>query len=101
MVCLDTCHVFSAGYDLKNKNKIKLFLETFDELIGIDNLGVVHLNDSVKDVGSRLDRHATIGDGKIGLSNMKYLFKYFKKYKIPVVLETPWSNLQKEINKLI
>ncbi len=100
-VCLDTCHVFAAGYDLKNKNKIKIFLETFDELIGIKNLKVIHFNDAVEDVGSRLDRHATIGDGKIGLRNMKYLFKYFKKYKIPTVLETPWTDIKKELYKLI
>lgn len=100
MVCVDTCHVFAAGYDLKSKVKTKLFLEALDELIGNENIGLIHLNDSKKDVGSRVDRHEVIGKGYIGLDNLRYLFKYFKSYKIPIIIETS-SNFKKDLDMLL
>ena len=99
-ICLDTCHIFAAGYDLTSIMKIKLYLEVFDELIGINNIYVVHFNDSLKGVGSKRDRHANIGKGEIGLKNLKYIFKYFKSLYIPIILETPENNSKLELEIL-
>lgn len=88
-ICVDICHIFVAGYDMTNKNKIKLYFEALDELIGIKNVKLIHFSDSKNEVGSKIDRHANIGEGYIGLDNLKYLFKYFMAHHIPIVLETP------------
>ncbi len=87
-ICLDTCHIFAAGYDITNQTKIKLFLEAFEELIGIKNIGLIHLNDSKKELGSHVDRHADIGTGFIGFNNLLIIFKYFLNINVPIVLET-------------
>ena len=76
-VCLDTCHVFDAGYDIVND--LDGVLERFDNLIGLDRLKAIHLNDSLNSCGSHKDRHARIGEGQIGLA-LKHL---------PFLLETP------------
>lgn len=65
-LCIDTCHIFAAGYDMRNKNSIDQYIKTFDELIGIHNIFVVHLNDSKNILGSNVDRHEKIGFGYIG-----------------------------------
>jgi len=99
-ICFDTCHVFSAGYCFKNKNNIKLFLDTFEELIGLKYIALVHLNDSKVDCGMRRDRHENIGKGYIGFSNLKLFFNFFKKRNIPIILETPNLGYLKEIPRL-
>lgn len=96
-ICLDTCHVFSAGYNLKTKEEVKLFLETFEELIGIKNIELVHLNDCKVDVGSKKDRHDNIGKGFIGFNSLSLFFNYFKKLGIPIILETPGGGYKTEI----
>lgn len=98
-ICLDTCHLFAAGYDLRNTSKIKLFLEAFEELIGLRYVALIHLNDSQNKIGSNIDRHANIGEGYIGKDNLIEIFKYFRKINVPVVLETP-TNSVSEINLL-
>lgn len=100
-ICLDTCHVFAAGYNLKTITDIKLFLEAFDELIGIEYIGLIHLNDSKEDVGSQVDRHASIGKGYIGFEGIKYIFTYFAKLCVPIILETPGYSYRTEIIELL
>ena len=99
-LCVDTCHIFSAGYNLKTKNDVKRYLEEFEELIGIRYIKLIHLNDCKVEFGSRVDRHENIGKGYIGLTGLKHFFKYFKKLNIPIVLETPGSGFLKEIKLL-
>jgi deoxyribonuclease-4 len=100
-LCLDTCHIFSAGYDLRNKLKVKMYLEAFEELVGLRYIGLIHLNDSKVEIGSQVDRHQNIGQGYIGLPGLVEFFKYFKKLKVPIVLETPNSGYKTEIKLIL
>lgn len=99
-ICLDTCHIFAAGYNLKSKKNIMSYLESFDKLIGINNIYLIHLNDSKCDVGCRVDRHENIGKGYIGKKNLQILFDYFKKLNKYIILETPNEGYKKEIKAL-
>ena len=88
-VCYDTCHTFAAGYDIRTK---KVYEETFGEfnkVIGIKRLKVFHVNDSMKDLGSRVDRHQHIGEGKIGIEGFRLLMNDSRWENIPKILETP------------
>ncbi len=87
MVCLDTCHIHDAGYDL---NDIDEILEQFDQIIGIDKLGCIHINDSKNDCGAHKDRHANIGYGKIGFENLLSIIYHEKLKEVPKILETPY-----------
>lgn len=100
-LCLDTCHVFCAGYDIRSKKSIDDFLKRFDLMIGLGNIGLIHMNDSVNDIGTRKDRHTNIGVGFIGLVGLKYFFYFFSKKNIPSILETPIENYENEINSLL
>ena len=86
-VCFDTCHAFSAGYDLRNDEAFKRTFDEFDKIVSIDNLKAIHINDTKKDFGSRVDRHDNIGVGKLGLECFRLILKQFPH--IPKVLETP------------
>jgi len=88
-VCLDTCHAFASGYDLRSTTAVQETLTDFDKSIGLSNLFLVHLNDSKGDLGSSLDRHEDIGKGKIGRGGMEAILKGDKLRGLPVVLETP------------
>ena len=99
-ICIDTCHIFASGYDIRNKHLIKSYLEAFEELIGIKYVKLIHLNDSKVNIGEQKDRHNNIGKGYIGLKGLQYFFEYFKKLGIPVVLETPDFGYRTEIKLL-
>lgn len=86
-VCLDTCHVWDGGYDIVNH--LDEVLEEFDRVIGIDYLKAIHLNDSMNEIGSHKDRHAKIGEGKIGLDALVNVVRHPKLQGIPFILETP------------
>ncbi|KPK32170.1 MAG: endonuclease IV [Chlamydiae bacterium SM23_39] len=88
-VCIDTCHIFAAGYDIRTKKEFKNTLKEFDEIIGLNYLYAFHVNDSVFELGSRRDRHASLGMGKIGLECFKFLMTNPKTKYIPKYLETP------------
>jgi deoxyribonuclease-4 len=88
-VCLDTCHVFAAGYDIRTKRVYERTLGAFDRVLGLDRLKAFHLNDSLKDLGSRVDRHTHIGEGKIGLAGFSLLVNDARFLDRPMVLETP------------
>lgn len=87
-VCLDTCHVFAAGYDLRDRESYDDTFRKFDEVIGLDYLRVFHLNDSIKGLGSRVDRHAHIGDGLLGIEPFRMLLADPRFDGIPGILET-------------
>ncbi|MFI0347314.1 MAG: deoxyribonuclease IV [Chthoniobacterales bacterium] len=93
-VCLDTAHVFAAGYDIA-KNPEKVF-SAFDKIIGLDQLCVLHLNDSKTALGSHVDRHEHIGEGKIGLPAFRWIMNAKKLSAIPKILETPKGKDLKE-----
>lgn len=86
-VCLDTSHVFIAGYDIVNN--LDSVVNEFDNIIGIDNLKAIHLNDSVHEFASHKDRHARIGEGNIGLETIKRIVTHPKLADKPFYLETP------------
>jgi deoxyribonuclease-4 len=98
-ICLDTCHIFSAGYDLRTLGTIDMYFDTLEELIGLRHIGLVHLNDSKTELGSNVDRHESLGKGMIGKSGIKILVKYFKKNNIPIILETPFIHHNRELKE--
>ncbi|KAL8271635.1 hypothetical protein Esti_004440 [Eimeria stiedai] len=89
-VCLDTCHLFAAGYDIRTAEKFEKVMEEFDSVVGYKYLKGMHLNDSKSDLGSGLDRHELLGKGKLGLEPFKYIMRHPVFFKdMPLVLETP------------
>src|SRR6266478_851394 len=88
-VCLDTAHVFAAGYDISSESSLRKTLSEFDRAIGPDHLAAIHLNDSKTGCGSRVDRHEHIGKGQIGLDAFRFITRNRRFRKIPKVLETP------------
>jgi deoxyribonuclease-4 len=88
-VCLDTAHVFEAGYNIGSEAGTKKTFREFDRVIGLDRLAALHLNDSKTGLGSRVDRHEHIGKGKIGLDAFRFIMRDRRFRKIPKVLETP------------
>lgn len=88
-VCIDTCHIFAAGYDIRTKEGWEKTLKEFDDIIGLKYLSAFHVNDSQKDLGSRVDRHASLGEGKIGIESFQYLMTSPKTCDLPKYLETP------------
>ena len=104
-VCLDTCHCFAAGYDLSTKEDYEQTFREFDKIVGLQYLRGMHLNDSKKDLGSRIDRHEQIGKGKIGLEAFKMIMNDDRLDNIPMILETPdnskWAKEIILLNKLV
>ena len=90
-VCLDTCHVFAAGYDIVND--LEGVLEAFDRHIGMGRLKALHINDSLLPLGSHKDRHAPIGKGCIGLDALLHLVNHPALSRLPMILETPQGDL--------
>lgn len=88
-VCIDTCHAFAAGYDLSTKEGFEAMCKDFEETVGFEYLRGIHLNDSQKELGSRVDRHDNIGEGKIGLKGFELLMNDERFDDIPMILETP------------
>lgn len=86
-ICLDTCHVFSAGYDIVDR--LDDVLQEFDDILGLENLKAIHVNDSMMPFGANKDRHATIGSGEIGLQAILNIITHSKLKGIPFYLETP------------
>jgi deoxyribonuclease-4 len=88
-VCLDTAHVFAAGYDIGTEAGVKQTFREFDRAIGLNRLAAIHVNDSKTARGSRVDRHQHIGKGQIGLDAFRFIMRNRRFKKIPKVLETP------------
>jgi len=87
--CLDTCHLLAAGYDFRTRPGYDRMLNSWDALVGIDRIRVIHLNDSKKDLGCRVDRHEHIGKGCIGTGGFELLLNDPRLAALPMVLETP------------
>lgn len=87
-VCMDTCHIHDAGYDIVND--LDGVLHHFDKVVGLEKLGVIHLNDSKNPRGAAKDRHAPLGSGWIGFEAMSNLANHEKLQHLPMILETPW-----------
>lgn len=97
-VCLDTCHIFAAGYDLRTPETYAETMRLFDEIIGLKWLQVIHANDSQKALGSHADRHAHIGDGEIGPEAFRLLVNDPRLAGLPIIVETPDSDAMHEVN---
>jgi len=99
-ICLDTCHVFAAGYDLRTERNVKETFDKFNEAIGFEHLKILHLNDSKGEIGCRLDRHFHIGLGKIGEKGLGAVINLMNKKKVPMILETPIDNIRDDFENL-
>lgn len=93
-ICFDTCHAFAAGYDFRTKNSYEKLWKEFDAILGLDLLKAMHINDSKKELGSRVDRHEEIGLGAIGQTAFKLLFNDKQFFDVPKILETPKDDLE-------
>jgi deoxyribonuclease IV len=88
-VCVDTCHILAAGYDIRTPETYAATFAEFDRVVGIEHIKAFHLNDSQKDLGSRVDRHAHIGEGCIGIEGFRLLVNDVRFADLPMILETP------------
>lgn len=88
-VCLDTCHVFAAGYDIRTAEGYKNVMAEFDRIIGLPHLAAIHFNDSKKGLGNRVDRHEHIGKGELGKDAFGFFLNDLRLARIPKILETP------------
>ena len=95
-VCIDTAHIFAAGYDIRSPKEYEKTIKEFDSIIGLSRLRCFHMNDSKRELGSRVDRHEHIGKGFIGLEGFKNIMNDKKLEKIPKILETPKGKEQLE-----
>ncbi len=100
-VCLDSCHMFAAGYELRTAQGYAATMAEFEHVVGLDRLKCLHLNDSVGELGSQRDRHAHIGEGEIGLSGFAHLVNDPRLADLPGLLETPKStDLHEDVENL-
>lgn len=100
-VCVDTCHAFAAGEDLRTAATVNAFVKKFDRLIGLKRLKLFHANDSKFGLGEKRDRHEHIGQGKIGLAGFRALVHHPKLKAVNMILETPWdAGLQRDVDTL-
>jgi deoxyribonuclease-4 len=95
-VCIDTAHIFAAGYDITSPKNYRMVMREFDDIIGLNLLKALHMNDSKKALGSRVDRHEHIGKGFIGKSGFKNIMRDRKIANVPKILETPKGKKQLE-----
>lgn len=99
-ICVDTCHAFAMGYDLNTKSHVEKFIKSFDKIIGLERLKLIHANDSMFGLGEHRDRHTHIGKGKIGLEGFKALVRHKALKDINMILETPKDSPQDDPNNL-
>lgn len=101
-ICIDTCHIFAAGYDLRTADACDKTFKEFDKIVGLKHLYALHLNDSLKPLGSRVDRHASLGKGLIGIECFRFLMTDPRIKHLPKYLETPEGPLvwEQEIRML-
>jgi len=95
-VCIDTCHIFAAGYDISTEQGYEEAMKEFDAIVGLKRLVAIHTNDSKKGLGSRVDRHEHIGKGAIGLTGFRMFMQDERLIHVPKILETPKGEDLKE-----
>lgn len=95
-VCLDTCHVFAAGYEIRTKAGYEKTIRNLEETIGVREVGVIHANDSMRELGSRVDRHTHIGKGEIGLAGFRNFVNDPRFAHAPMIIETPEREMDKK-----
>ncbi|RDJ32106.1 MAG: deoxyribonuclease IV [Crenarchaeota archaeon] len=99
-ICIDTCHAFVAGYDLRTEKAVNDTFSKFEKAIGFEHLKILHLNDAKGEIGSRLDRHYHIGLGQIGEKGMSAVIKMANKKEIPIILETPIDDVRDDFENI-
>lgn len=92
-VCLDTCHTYAAGYDIKTREGYEKTIQEFDKIVGLQFLKGLHLNDAKKELGSRVDRHENIGKGTLGIEPFRWIMNDPRFDELPLILETPDETL--------
>lgn len=97
-VCLDTCHLFAAGYDLRDRESYEATFSELERWVGLDRVKAIHANDSKKGLGSRVDRHAHIGEGEIGIEAFRLLVNDRRWIEVPILLETPDAETMHKVN---
>ncbi|MGO8673833.1 MAG: deoxyribonuclease IV, partial [Capsulimonadaceae bacterium] len=97
-VCLDTCHLLASGYDIRDADAYDATMAAFDEIVGLAHLKVVHANDSQKPLASRVDRHAHIGEGEVGLQAFRILVNDPRLRGLPIIVETPDAETMHAVN---
>jgi deoxyribonuclease-4 len=100
-ICLDTCHLFAAGYELRTPEGLDRTIDDFNSSIGLEKLRLVHLNDSKGGLGSGLDRHEHIGLGAIGETGFKTILGFEKIRALPLILETPIDSRRDDLENLL
>ncbi len=100
-VCIDTCHAFAGGYDLHTREGYEKSFEDFDNIVGFRYLCGMHLNDAKKELGSRVDRHDSLGKGSLGIDTFKWIMQDSRFAGIPLILETPDDTIWAEEIKLL
>lgn len=100
-ICLDTCHTYAAGYDIKTPKGYAEMIKQLDGIVGLSYLKGIHLNDSKKDGGSRVDRHESIGKGTLGMQPFRFIMEDARLDNIPIILETPNDAIWAEEIKML
>lgn len=101
-VCVDTCHIFAAGYDLRDEQSYQATIQSLEDRVGLEQVRLFHLNDSKKECGSRVDRHEHIGKGEIGVEGFRFLVNDPRFKGLPMTLETPkGDDLQEDKENLL
>ena len=100
-VCIDTCHSFAAGYDIKTAEGFRQTFSKFDKIVGFKYLKGIHLNDAKKGLGSRVDRHNSIGKGLLGMEAFRHIMNDARFDDLPIILETPDEDLWPDEIKLL
>lgn len=99
-MCIDTCHAFAAGYDLRTEKNVADTFDKFHKVIGFENLKILHLNDSKGEIGCNIDRHEHIGLGHIGEKGLARVVHTINAKKIPIILETPIDERRDDLGNL-
>jgi endonuclease IV len=96
-ICVDTCHIYSAGYDINKTKDVIKYIKDFDKYIGLKNLKVLHLNNSKTELNSNKDRHDNLEHGHINIEGLKEFIKLCFKLDIPIILETPDAYIKEDL----